>query len=59
MNIINKATNKDNQVTHNRNIILKEEIWQERPAPNRNFSKKGIDRHLIANETNDKQKRID
>ena len=42
MSIINKATNKDNQVTHKRNIILKEEIWQERPAPNRNFSKKGM-----------------
>ena len=57
MSIINKATNKDNQATHNRNMTLEEEIWQDRPAPNRNFSKQGIDRHLIANENNDKQKR--
>ena len=57
MSIINEATNKDDQVTHDRNIILEEEIWQDRPAPNRNFSKQGIDRHLIANENNDKQKR--
>ena len=36
-------------------MILEEEIWQDRPAPNRNFPKQGIDRQLIANENNDKQ----
>ena len=54
---IKGETNKYNQITHNRSMAHRQAARQERPAPNRKNPKGAINRHLLANETNDKQRR--